>query len=130
MHLARCLSLVRLDTELLQQSTKGKKAARSKGSNDRKYALELGSGPGLAGMAAALLGWHTTLTDVSDVIPLLRKNVQLNFSGREWLDSISLRERFGGAVVCPFLYGFMNWHLLYWPVFFKPPGYSATQTRN
>jgi predicted nicotinamide N-methyase len=64
-----------------------------------KRALELGSGPGLAGMAAALLGWHTTLTDVADVVPLIRENVQLNFSGREWLDCISLREGFGGIQV-------------------------------
>lgn len=84
----------------LQQARRSKDKARASGGKDAKHALELGSGPGLAGMAAALLGWNTTLTDVADVLPLLRENVQLNFSGREWLDSISLRERFGGVQVC------------------------------
>lgn len=65
----------------------------------QKHALELGSGPGLAGMAAALLGWNTTLTDVADVLPLLKQNVQHNFSGRAWLDSVSVRDRFGGIQV-------------------------------
>jgi Lysine methyltransferase len=87
----------------LQQSRKAKKGISHASSyKQRKHALELGSGPGLAGMAAALLGWHTTLTDVADVLPLLRDNVQRNFSGRQWLDSVSLRERFGGIQVTLF----------------------------
>ena len=82
----------------MQQSRKSKLSVCASECG-RKRALELGSGPGLAGMAAALLGWNTTLTDVADVLPLLKQNLQLNFSGREWLDSISLRERFGGIQV-------------------------------
>lgn len=47
-----------------------------------KRTLELGSGMGLAGMAAAMLGAHVVLTDVGDVLPLLARNVQSNFDGQ------------------------------------------------
>ncbi|KAL6861697.1 hypothetical protein ACP4OV_017397 [Aristida adscensionis] len=41
-------------------------------------AVDLGSGCGLVGCAAALLGAHVVLTDLPDRLRLLRKNVQLN----------------------------------------------------
>jgi len=40
--------------------------------------IELGSGSGVAGMAAAALGAHVTLTDLPDALPLLQRNAQLN----------------------------------------------------
>jgi len=40
--------------------------------------LELGSGPGLAGIFMAHLGAHVTLTDLEIVIPMTRHNVELN----------------------------------------------------
>ncbi|KAL6606554.1 hypothetical protein ACP70R_042207 [Stipagrostis hirtigluma subsp. patula] len=44
-------------------------------------AVDLGSGCGLVGCAAALLGAHVVLTDLPDRLKLLRKNVQLNLAG-------------------------------------------------
>ncbi|CAD6271267.1 unnamed protein product [Miscanthus lutarioriparius] len=41
-------------------------------------AVDLGSGCGLVGCAAALLGAHVVLTDLPDRLKLLRKNVALN----------------------------------------------------
>ncbi|GAB4814454.1 hypothetical protein N2152v2_001500 [Parachlorella kessleri] len=42
-------------------------------------ALELGSGTGLAGLAAAVAtGLATTLTDLAEVLPALRRNVEAN----------------------------------------------------
>ncbi|PRW45241.1 hypothetical protein C2E21_6339 [Chlorella sorokiniana] len=45
-----------------------------------KRALELGAGMGLAGMALALLGAEVVFTDIGDVLPLLRRNVEQNIS--------------------------------------------------
>ena len=45
-----------------------------------KRAIELGAGPGLGGMAFALLGAEVLLTDLADIIPLIRKNVDANFT--------------------------------------------------
>ncbi|KAI7837928.1 hypothetical protein COHA_008234 [Chlorella ohadii] len=45
-----------------------------------KRALELGAGMGLAGMALALLGADVVFTDIGDVLPLLRRNVEQNVS--------------------------------------------------
>ena len=61
--------------------------------------LELGSGAGLAGFAAAMLGGHVALTDVADVLPLLHDNVALNFSTAAWNAAVTLRGQFGSVVV-------------------------------
>ncbi|KAK9904903.1 hypothetical protein WJX75_005147 [Coccomyxa subellipsoidea] len=45
-----------------------------------KRACELGAGPGLGGMAFALLGAEVLLTDLPDIVPLIRKNVDANFT--------------------------------------------------
>ncbi len=40
--------------------------------------LELGSGTGIVGITAALLGAHVMLTDRVDMLPLLQRNVQVH----------------------------------------------------
>ena len=40
--------------------------------------LELGSGVGVAGLAAAAVGWRVLLTDLPDALPLMRVNVAAN----------------------------------------------------
>lgn len=40
--------------------------------------LELGSGTGLVGMVACLLGFPTMLTDLAEIVPNLTENVELN----------------------------------------------------
>lgn len=40
--------------------------------------LELGSGTGLVGMVAGVLGFPTVLTDLPDIVPNLTDNVELN----------------------------------------------------
>lgn len=42
--------------------------------------LELGAGPGLGGIAAALLGADVVLTDLPDIVPLTARNVATNVS--------------------------------------------------
>jgi predicted nicotinamide N-methyase len=41
-------------------------------------ALELGAGMGLGGIALALMGVDVVITDVADVLPLLRRNCDIN----------------------------------------------------
>lgn len=43
--------------------------------------VELGAGPGLAGLLAARLGAHVTITDKAGVLPLIRENAALNGAG-------------------------------------------------
>ncbi|BDA41071.1 probable protein N-lysine methyltransferase METTL21A at C-terminar half [Coccomyxa sp. Obi] len=43
-----------------------------------RQALELGSGTGIVGITAALLGAHVVLTDRADTLPLLQRNVQVH----------------------------------------------------
>ncbi|KAI3426281.1 hypothetical protein D9Q98_008654 [Chlorella vulgaris] len=45
-----------------------------------RQCLELGAGMGLAGMAMALQGADVAFTDIGDVLPLLRRNVEQNIS--------------------------------------------------
>lgn len=45
-----------------------------------KRAIDLGSGMGLAGLALALVGADVVLTDVAEVLPLLRRNSEANLS--------------------------------------------------
>ncbi|CAG9466631.1 unnamed protein product [Pedinophyceae sp. YPF-701] len=48
-----------------------------------KRAIEVGAGMGLGGMALAMLGADVVLTDVEDVLPLLRRNVAVNLQAGE-----------------------------------------------
>ena len=43
--------------------------------------LELGSGPGLAGLLAAKLGARVVITDKAVVVPLISENIALNGIG-------------------------------------------------
>ena len=45
-----------------------------------KQGIELGAGPGLAGMAFCLLGGNVILTDLPEICPLLTKNMEANLS--------------------------------------------------
>eukprot|EP00928_Gymnodinium_smaydae_P008965 TRINITY_DN1330_c1_g1_i1.p1 TRINITY_DN1330_c1_g1~~TRINITY_DN1330_c1_g1_i1.p1 ORF type:complete len:256 (+),score=24.94 TRINITY_DN1330_c1_g1_i1:88-855(+) len=53
-----------------------------------KRVLELGSGTGVVGIVLASLGANVTLTDLPQAIPLIEKNIALNFS-----EQSSLRPR-------------------------------------
>lgn len=45
---------------------------------NNKSAIELGSGSGLTGIAASMLGANVTVTDVADVLPQLSYNAEIN----------------------------------------------------
>lgn len=47
-------------------------------SNLGEPVLELGSGTGLVGICCCLMGMETTLTDLPQIVPNLRKNIELN----------------------------------------------------
>eukprot|EP00746_Dinoflagellata_sp_MGD_P116987 gnl/MRDRNA2_/MRDRNA2_52796_c0_seq1.p1 gnl/MRDRNA2_/MRDRNA2_52796_c0~~gnl/MRDRNA2_/MRDRNA2_52796_c0_seq1.p1 ORF type:complete len:277 (+),score=62.90 gnl/MRDRNA2_/MRDRNA2_52796_c0_seq1:91-921(+) len=55
-----------------------------------KRILELGSGTGVAGLAAALSGAKVTVTDLHDALPLLQRNVERN--------SVAIHQQSGTAV--------------------------------
>jgi predicted nicotinamide N-methyase len=53
-------------------------AKRQPGWLVERSVLELGSGTGIVGLAAAALGGSVLVTDEKDVVPLLQKNIDLN----------------------------------------------------
>ncbi|KAH9290609.1 hypothetical protein KI387_034726, partial [Taxus chinensis] len=57
-----------------------------------KKCVELGSGCGLVGCVAALLGGHVVLTDMPDRLRLLAKNVEENVKELDARGSASVRE--------------------------------------
>lgn len=61
--------------------------------------LELGSGTGLVGMISCILGYKTTLTDLAEIVPNLRDNVELNnvhadVEELDWLNPSSFLDKF------------------------------------
>ena len=57
-----------------------RKGEWSRASVRRKQGIELGAGPGLAGIAFCVLGGDILLTDLPEILPLLSKNVDANLS--------------------------------------------------
>jgi predicted nicotinamide N-methyase len=62
--------------------------------------LELGSGTGLVGMVCAILGFKTYLTDLPEIVPNLRENINLNAIDcvaheLDWCDPASFIRAFG-----------------------------------
>lgn len=71
--------------------------------------LELGSGTGLVGMVSASLGHETTLTDLPEILPNLRENVELNsvaarVEALDWSNPKGLDERFETVIFSDPLY--------------------------
>lgn len=67
--------------------------------------IELGSGPGLAGLLAAKLGAQVVITDKGVVLPLIEENIRLNGIGATPTAACSgtaeVRQRGScGALVC------------------------------
>jgi predicted nicotinamide N-methyase len=61
--------------------------------------LELGSGTGLVGMASAILGCETFLTDLAEIVPNLVSNIELNqvectVHELDWRDPSSFEKTF------------------------------------
>lgn len=62
--------------------------------------LELGSGTGLVGIICSILGYETYLTDLIEIVPNLRDNVQLNDINAKvdelnWCDPSSFTSKYG-----------------------------------
>ena len=65
----------------------------------REPVLELGSGTGLVGMASAILGCETFLTDLAEIVPNLVSNIELNqvectVHELDWRDPSSFKRTF------------------------------------
>ena len=61
--------------------------------------LELGAGTGLVGMVACIRGCKTTLTDLPEIVPNLRENVELNgldavVDTLDWLDPAAFVQKY------------------------------------
>lgn len=69
------------DAALLLAEFLQSEAQRDALSFSGRKVVELGAGVGLVGMALAVLGADVVLTDQEYALPLLRKNVQVNFEG-------------------------------------------------
>ena len=65
------------DRHVIQCSRKGE---WSRANVRGKQGIELGAGPGLAGIAFCVLGGDVLLTDLPEILPLLSKNVDANLS--------------------------------------------------
>lgn len=70
-----------------------------KGAYLKSPVLELGSGTGLVGMISCILGYKTTLTDLAEIVPNLRDNVELNgveadVAELDWLNPASFVDRY------------------------------------
>ena len=64
----------------LQHVQHSRKGDFSRAAVRGKQGIELGAGPGLAGIAFCLLGGNVLLTDLPDIMPLISKNVDANLS--------------------------------------------------
>ena len=64
------------DGEGFQQCGRRRRGAVARGAATR--VLEIGSGTGIAGLAAALLGGDVTLSDQRNIVPLLERNIEAN----------------------------------------------------
>ncbi|EMG50842.1 EFM2 Protein-lysine N-methyltransferase EFM2 [Candida maltosa Xu316] len=65
--------------------------------------LELGAGTGLVGMISGILGYKTYLTDLPEIVPNLKSNVELNELNSEvyeldWTDPGCFLEKYGADV--------------------------------
>lgn len=76
----QCSNGIGVCTDVCLCFQNARKGEFSRASVKGKRACELGAGPGLGGMAFALLGAEVLLTDLPDIVPLIRKNVDANFT--------------------------------------------------
>ncbi|KAK6992212.1 putative methyltransferase-domain-containing protein [Favolaschia claudopus] len=93
---------------LEQQHTKSPVSLLNEKLKDARV-LELGSGTGLLSIALSPLVGQYTATDIAELVPLIRKNLTLNFSG--WPHTANKQEtRFPGHNVCV---EELNWETLH-----------------